>query len=262
MPSGRCLPEDPDMIDRRFAFATLLAAVIAGCGGGSGGPGASPVATTTAVSTDPGAPTGTGPDQSLPAGPTASPPGGGIGGGIGGGGTGGGGGIGGGGPNTVVYQWQDRTDRSGNGVSDVITTSYKAIVNVTLTKTDIYAYEIAASAAVSATFTEDYKSSCSHYTDDASGSGTVSGQGGLQAGEIGEAFEFYVDLLGATGTNHTVRDDSPCGGPNYADSPEWPVPPVHVTGGDTIADPHHIAGSASIPRPGGTETVTWDFTLP
>ena len=237
------LPDDADVTDRRFVLAALLAAVIAGCGGGSTGPGASPIPTATATPT-------------VSATPLDTPAG------TGGGGGSGGGGSGGGGSNTVVYQWQDQTDRSGNGVTDVLTSSYKAVVQVTLTKTDTYAYEISASADVRATFTEDYRSNCSHYTDDASGAATVTGQGGLQTGDVGEAYEFYIDLLGATGSNSTVRDDSPCGGPNNAETTEWPVPPVHVAGTDTVSDPHHVAGTALIPREGGTETVTWDFTLP
>jgi hypothetical protein len=256
MPAARSLPQASVVTNRRFALAALLATVVAGCGAGSGEPGASSLTT-----------------QIPAASPTASPPVGGTGGGgTGGGGTGGGGtgggtgggggGSGGGGANTVVYQWQDATDRSGNGVQDLLTSSYRAVVAVTLTKTDTYAYDIKATAAVSATFTEDYTSNCSHYTDDASGSGTVSGQGGLQAGDVGETYEFFIDLLGATGTNHTVRDDSPCNGPNYADDPEWPVPPVHVSASDSVADPHHIWGTMAIPRDGGTESVTWDFVLP
>jgi hypothetical protein len=223
-------------VGSKLLIGPIVCSLLLACGGSA--PGADPSPTPT---------------------PTASPS---IGGAGGGGVTGGGGGAGGagGGGNTVTYMWTETVDRSAPGVFDIVHQEYKAVAQVTLTHVDIYSWEITGRAEVSGVFTEDFKSDCAHYTDDAAGRGTVDVTGGLEASD--GAYQFYVDILGATGTNATVRDDSACGGPNNAETTEWSIGSTTQGGDGDYTDIHHITGTWTRPREGGTETLTWDLTLP
>jgi hypothetical protein len=221
----------------------IIGALLVACGGGGGGTPASQASTPTPT-------------------PTASAT---VGGAVpsGGGGSGGSGGPGGGsggGGNTVTLAWSENVDRSGSGATDLVTQDYKAVARLTLTRVDVGSWTIAGQALVSGSFKEDYKSDCSHYTDNASGSGTVDVSGGLEA--VDGSYQFHLDILGVTGSNATVRDDSPCGGPNNAETTEWPIARANSGGDGTYTDLHHITGTWTKPRTGGNETLSWDLALP
>ena len=170
------------------------------------------------------------------------------------------GGSGGAGSSIVTLAWTEKADRSGSGATDLVTQDYKAVAHLTLTRVDVGAWTITGRADVSGSFKEDFKSDCAHYTDNASGSGTVDVSGGLEA--VDGSYQFHLDILGVTGSNATVRDDSPCGGPNNAETTEWTIAPASPGGDGTYADLHHITGTSTKLRTGGDETLTWDLSLP
>ena len=227
----------------RFAQSNLLigpiiGALLVACGGGGGGTpvgqSSTPTPTATASAT--------------------------VGGSSGVGGSGGAGGAGGAGSSTVTLAWTEKVDRSGSGATDLVTQDYKAVAHLTLTRVDVGAWTITGRADVSGSFKEDFKSDCAHYTDNASGSGTVDVSGGLEA--VDGSYQFHLDILGVTGSNATVRDDSPCGGPNNAETTEWTIAPANSGGDGTYTDLHHITGTSTKPRTGGNETLNWDLSLP
>lgn len=183
------------------------------------------------------------------------------GGGGGGGGASGGVGGGGGGTNSAVRRWSETVDRSGGGVQDVVHQEYEAAIRFSLTLTDASSgsYDITGRADITSAFTEDMKSACSHYTDDASGSGSTDVRGGLEARD--GMYQFHLEVDGLTGSNNTVRDDSPCSGPNNRETTEWPIAPITCFGEGTHSG-KHLVGSMSTPREGGQDVCSWDFTLP
>ncbi len=227
----------------RFARSNLLigpiiGALLVACGGGGGGAPTSQSSTATAASTP--TPTPTASVTVAGAGPSGGP--------------------GGGGGNTVTLAWTENVDRSGSGATDLVSQTYKAVAQLTLTRVDVGSWTITGQAVVNGSFKEDFKSNCSHYTDNASGSGTVDVSGGLEAAD--GSYQFNLDILGATGSNATVRDDSPCGGPNNAETTEWPIAEANSGGDGTYTDLHNITGTWTKPRTGGNETLTWDLAPP
>lgn len=191
-------------------------------------------------------------------------------GGAGPGGVGTGSGAGGGGfDGSITRKWSERVTQSGDGFSSEITQQYMAVVQVTLTNVDIGGWEITGRADVTSSFTSDATSRMTtllgapcntHYTDDASGSGTVTVTGGLEARD--GFYQFYVDIPAVDGSNDTVRDDSDCDGPNYREITPWPVGPITAAGNGDVTDPDVITGSSSEPREGGEDTITWSFSIP
>jgi hypothetical protein len=190
--------------------------------------------------------------------------------GPGGGGGGGGPGAGGGGVDgSITRTWSESVTQTGDGFSSVVTQQYTAVVQVNLTKVDVGGWEITGPATVTSSFTSDVTKRLAtllgapcdvHYTDDASGAGTVTVTGGLEA--IDGFYQFFVDIPGVDGSNATVRDDSACDGPNDHETTLWQVAPMTAGGSGDFTDPGQISGSSSAPRPGGEDTVTWSFTLP
>ena len=167
-------------------------------------------------------------------------------------------------------KWSERVVQSGVGDSSVITQAYTATILVSLTDAGPGGWTLAGRADITSTFTSDFVGNritiqgapCKvHYTDDASNSGTVDVEGGLEARD--GFYQFHVDVPGLDGgSNNTVRDDSPCGGPNDLETTEWSVAPTTPGGNGDLIDPLHISGSSSQPREGGEDTITWSFTLP
>jgi hypothetical protein len=181
-------------------------------------------------------------------------------------GGGGGGGGAGGGDSSVTREWSETVTESGGGVRSVIHQEYKAVVRVTLTKVDIHAWTITGQATITAAFTSDYESRMTtplgpcnvHYTDDASGGGTVAVEGGLEASD--GTYQFHVNIPGLDGTNDTVRDDSGCNGSNNRETTPWSVAP-DLVGGSGQYTGSSISGSFTKPREGGQDAATWRFTL-
>ena len=247
----------------RLLVTVFLSILLAACGGKTEpspspspeiagvGPGGQP---------NPGGPGG-GNAGGQPAGPGGAVPG--------GPGPGGAGGAGGAGGNTVTRKWSESVTQSGAGMSSVVTQQYTAIVQVTLTSEGPGAWTFTGSADITAAFTSDYQArkadilgaACNvHYTDDASASGTVQIDGGLNASD--GFYQFHVNIPGIdTGTNETVRDDSDCDGPNNSETTPWSAAQISAQGSGEYTG-SSISGSESTPREGGEDTVTWSFTLP
>lgn len=176
---------------------------------------------------------------------------------------------GGGSDGSIIRRWSESVTQSGDGFSSVVTQQYTALVQVTLTKVDFGGWEITGPAEVTSSFTSDVTrrlatvlgAPCNvHYTDAASGTGTVTVTGGLEARD--GFYQFRVDIPGVDGGNDTVRNDSACDGPNDRETTLWQVAPITAGGSGDFADSDHISGSSSEPREGGEDTVTWSFTLP
>jgi hypothetical protein len=188
------------------------------------------------------------------------------GGGVPGGQPGGGGGTGGGAGSSITRAWSETVKDSGGGTTSVIHQEYKAAVRLTLTKVDIGNYEITGTASISGVFTSDYTSQqtsvlgpCNvHYTDNASGGGSVAVDGGLEARD--GFYQFTVNIPGLDGSNDTVRDDSGCNGTNIRETTPWSVAPDRV-GGSGEYTGNAISGTTSRPRQGGQDVTTWSFTL-
>jgi hypothetical protein len=177
--------------------------------------------------------------------------------------------VGSGGPDgTIARKWSESVTQTGSGTSSVITQQYTAVARVSLRKVDEGAWTITGTATISSTFTSDWKSNqatalgpCSaHYTDNASASGTVDVEGGLEAGD--GFYQFYVSIPGVDGSNATVRDDSGCNGPNNQETTPWSAAPITASGSGDMTNERIISGSSSEPRQGGEDTLTWSFTLP
>jgi hypothetical protein len=154
-------------------------------------------------------------------------------------------------------------------MSSVITTTYSAVVHVTLTKGDIHAWSFAGSADISGTYTSDFKSHADsplgpcdeHFTDDASGSGTVDlWSGGIEASD--GHYQFTLNIAGIdNGSSLTVRDDTGCFGGSTTETVVWGIAPDTMGGDGDYTDPNHITGSWTHPLEGGSDVLTWDLTL-
>ncbi|HET8784027.1 MAG TPA: hypothetical protein VFM38_00205 [Candidatus Limnocylindrales bacterium] len=200
-------------------------------------------------------------------------PGGGGGGGAGGagggaGGAGGaGGGAGGGSSSSVTKTWNESVTESGGGSSSTVSQTYRASASLSLTRVDIGAYEITGTAQIGSTFTSEFQSHmdtelgpCNqHYTDDASASGSVDVEGGLEARD--GFYNFYVTIGGLdNGTSTSVRDDSGCFGSSNTSTSPWSVGSITVGRSGTFTG-LSISGSDTQPREGGTDTATWTLTI-
>jgi hypothetical protein len=241
---------------RAVGLATGLL-VLAACG--AGGPGAiSPGA--------PACPTPAIDDRLEPEpSPTLCP----SGSGDGQGGQGGQGGqAGAGGGNTIMRVWTEIAEVSDGSTYSLIEQSYRAVVQVNLSGGD-GSWAFTGSAQITATYSSEYRTKledlagapCTvHFTDDATASGAVQVDGGLEARD--GFYEFHVNVPGIdTGTNATVRDDSACGGTNISERTPWSAAPI-TAGGSGEYSGTSISGSESAPRLGGTDSTTWSFTLP
>jgi hypothetical protein len=244
-PTAPPCPVESDSGQEQGPDATTSAACPGGAGpGGQSGPGAG--------------------GGNAPGGPGAggSP---GPGGGVGAGGVGGG--VGGTGA-AVTRTWSETVEVSGDGVQSVTHQSYSAVVHLTMTGED-GTWTFTGTADITAAFTSNYSAQkadilgapCDvHYTDDASASGTVQIDGGLEASD--GFYQFFVNIPGVdTGTNNTVRNDSDCGGPNTIDSTPWSAAPISASGSGEYTGTT-ISGSSSVPTTGGEDKVTWSFTIP
>jgi hypothetical protein len=169
---------------------------------------------------------------------------------------------------SITRSWSESVTQRGSGTSSVITQRYTATVDVTLTKVDEGAWTIAGTADIESAFTSDWVSQqtstlgpCNvHYTDDATASGTVDVEGGLEAYD--GFYNFYVNIPGVDGSNDTVRDDSGCNGSNKQETTPWSAAPTTESGSGEMTGPRTISGSSRTPREGGEDTLTWSFTLP
>ncbi len=199
--------------------------------------------------------------------PTSGPGGGGGGapGGAGGAGSAAGGA---GGGNTITRVWTEIAEVSDGSTYSLIEQSYRAVVQVNLSGGD-GSWAFTGSAQITATYSSEYRTKledlagapCTvHFTDDATASGAVQVDGGLEARD--GFYEFHVNVPGIdTGTNATVRDDSACGGTNISETTPWSAAPI-TAGGSGEYSGTSISGSESAPRLGGTDSTTWSFTLP
>lgn len=174
-----------------------------------------------------------------------------------------------GGPDgSITRRWSESVTQSGSGTSSVITQEYRAAVEVSLSKVDEGAWIISGPASISSAYTSDWRSNqtsslgpCNaHYTDDASATGTVDVEGGLEARD--GSFQFHVNIPGVDGSNVTVRDDSGCNGPNKQETAPWSVAPITASGSGDMTGARTISGRSSTPRENGEDTVTWTFTIP
>jgi hypothetical protein len=168
---------------------------------------------------------------------------------------------------TVTHRWNESVTQSGVGTKTVTTQTYEAVIQVSSTYADIGSWTLGGQATITSTFTNDVESHSStslgpcntHYTDDASGGGSVTVDGSLEARE--GFYQFSVSIPGLDGSNDTVRDDSGCFGPKNVETVTWSIAPDRVGGSGDFTDPSHISGSTSEPREGGENTLKWDFTL-
>jgi hypothetical protein len=243
--------------------ALLAMMILSACGAGDLGKGSSPSASPSIqVAGAPGGqPAGEG--AAGGAGGSGGPGGAGA---AGPGGAGAAGGAGGAGSNSITHVWSEEVMQSGGGIKSLIRQQYKAVVSVTLTKVDLHAWTLTGQATIAGAYTSDYESRqttplgpCNvHYTDNASGGGSVAVDGGLEASD--GFYQFHVNIGGLDGSNETVRDDSGCNGTNIRETTPWSVAPDRV-GGSGDYTGNAISGSERNPREGGQDVVSWSITL-
>jgi hypothetical protein len=194
----------------------------------------------------------------------SSGPGGGGGAGGGGGGTGGGSGGG----NTVTSAWSETVTVSDAALQSTRHQDYRASVNVVFGAGGEGSWALTGTANITSAFTEELTehlqdvtgASCTtHHSDDASASGSVPVEGGLEATD--GFYNFYLNVGTIDGTNTSVRDDSACGGPNTTESNVWSAGATTLTGSGEYSGTS-ISGSTSEPLEGGQRTLSWSFSIP
>lgn len=168
-----------------------------------------------------------------------------------------------------MVHWNESVTQTGPGSTSVITQSYLATIAVAATGDGSGGWTLAGSADITGSYTSDYTGQLTdilgapctvHYTDSATGQGSVGiVDGGITA--LDGFYEFTMYVPGLDGSNQTVRDDSDCDGPNNHETVVWTIAPTTAGGSGAYTDLDQITGSSSQPRPNGTDTITWNFSL-
>lgn len=197
----------------------------------------------------------------------------------GGGGGGDGGGDGGGGSplegawtGTLTYNWTDTVEETAPGIHSRREQTYHATVDVTSTQVDFHVWELSGKAFVTASWSSLYDSHLDtplgpcdeHHFDEVPAN--VPRQvditsGGLEVGDLGELYQFHVNLSGFELTSHTIRDYTGCGTGHYVEDVPWPVAPTPLGDSGTVTDRTHLMGTLVKPNSTGDDTLTYDLRL-